>query len=79
MWDSRAQLSMGRRGRLPYILFWFPSSCLGTSLAAKTCFAPVMGFHPIWGLQAELGGQLRSQAGAWEPEMAAMGRFIRVE
>jgi hypothetical protein len=49
--------------------FWFPSSCLGTRLGAKLCFAsnrPPFDDIPI--AKLELGAQGRPQAGAWERE-----------
>jgi hypothetical protein len=47
-------------------LFRFPSSCLGTNFPAKPCFAKNPNISmTITFLQAELGAQVRPQAGAW--------------
>jgi len=69
---------IGTAGHAP--LLWFPSFCLGTGLSAKlplggrddsftTEFASSLG-----GAQAQLGLQMRSQAGAWEREGIKWGR-----
>ena len=48
----------------------FPSSCLGTRVSAKLCFvgqrSPKQRCHCEYGGEAELRGQVRSQARAWE-------------
>jgi hypothetical protein len=61
---------MTKVGRIPCATFvgsfWFPSSRLGTPWQAKLLLCEKIIYYCAMRPQQELGGNLRSQAGAWE-------------
>ena len=68
---SRSSFLVDRTGKMRFVPpktfpFWFPSSRLGTHCQQSSCFAREPSIYGAMCPKQELGGNLRSQAGAWE-------------